>query len=173
MQKPIVPCSSSANYQWSALCCTYSDFSSSRGSVSLLLSLSHKKVIRHCSPFSFCQLIKRRESCPLRHPGVLVKQHLASSSCVLTTCICMSRVHDPDRSGTISYAEFQQLHVFLTSRMQHFQDLDVNKDGQLAAAEVRQALDQSGIARMARSLPPPLLLFTLPLLCFFALLALL
>eukprot|EP00884_Botryococcus_braunii_P016618 jgi/Botrbrau1/363/Bobra.110_2s0020.1 len=56
----------------------------------------------------------------------------------------MIRVHDPDRSGTISYAEFERLHTFLTSQMQHFQDLDMNKDGQLSSTEVMRALGQTG-----------------------------
>lgn len=56
----------------------------------------------------------------------------------------MIRIHDSDRSGTINFAEFQRLHVFLTNMQKSYQHFDNDHNGELDEREIQQALQHAG-----------------------------
>lgn len=56
----------------------------------------------------------------------------------------MIRIHDPDRSGTIDFREFQTLHNFLMTMQGSFQHFDKDRSGSLNRQETYQAVTQAG-----------------------------
>lgn len=62
----------------------------------------------------------------------------------LATVAHMIRLHDRDQTGSISFAEFESLHLFLTNMRQSFQFFDADRSGQLDLNEIHQAVTRAG-----------------------------
>eukprot|EP00884_Botryococcus_braunii_P021293 jgi/Botrbrau1/7848/Bobra.9_2s0025.1 len=62
----------------------------------------------------------------------------------LQVCAQMIRMHDKDGSGTISRAEFGDLHGFLDSMRTSFEKFDLDRSGSLSPSEIESALKQAG-----------------------------
>mmetsp|Transcript_5961 Transcript_5961/g.10731 ORF Transcript_5961/g.10731 Transcript_5961/m.10731 type:complete len:170 (+) Transcript_5961:124-633(+) len=62
----------------------------------------------------------------------------------LESCAALIRMHDRDGSGSVSFAEFESMHMFISSVQQSFFATDKTRKGYLSQPEVKAALGMNG-----------------------------